>query len=46
MSKNISDDPFEDDTAIMLGNEGSGINNKQIASCDFLVPSLVRVFLG
>ena len=36
-AKNISDDPFEGDTAIMLGNEGSGMNNKQIASCDSFI---------
>jgi len=34
---NIDTLPFTRDTAFMLGNEGSGMNEKQLAICDYFV---------
>ena len=36
-AKNLGDEPFIGDTALMMGNEGSGMNSKQIAACDFFI---------
>ena len=36
-ARDLEDDPFDGDTAIMMGNEGSGMNQKQINACDYFV---------
>eukprot|EP00816_Leptocylindrus_hargravesii_P006292 CAMPEP_0196824638 /NCGR_PEP_ID=MMETSP1362-20130617/92599_1 /TAXON_ID=163516 /ORGANISM="Leptocylindrus danicus, Strain CCMP1856" /LENGTH=177 /DNA_ID=CAMNT_0042204959 /DNA_START=134 /DNA_END=664 /DNA_ORIENTATION=+ len=33
----LETEPFTGDTAIMMGNEGSGMNQKQIDACDFFI---------
>jgi tRNA G18 (ribose-2'-O)-methylase SpoU len=36
-SKSVTSHPFHGDTCFMLGNEGLGMNDHQIAACDSLV---------
>ena len=33
----VEDEPFEGDTAFMMGNEGQGMNEKQMNVCDGFV---------
>ena len=36
-AKDVEGEPFEGDTAIMMGNEGQGMNEKQMSLCDGFV---------
>lgn len=36
-SEDVEGEPFEGDTAFMMGNEGQGMNEKQMSLCDGLV---------
>jgi tRNA G18 (ribose-2'-O)-methylase SpoU len=36
-AKDVEGEPFEGDTAIMMGNEGQGMNKKQMSLCDGFV---------
>jgi len=36
-AKDLEDEPFEGDTAFMMGNEGRGMNEKQMRLCDGFV---------
>lgn len=36
-SKNVTEQPFNKNTAFILGNEGTGLSDKQIALCDYFV---------
>lgn len=36
-AKDLEDEPFEGDTAFMMGNEGQGMNEKQMRVCDGFV---------
>ena len=36
-AKDLEDEPFEGDTAFMMGNEGQGMNEKQVRLCDGFV---------
>ena len=36
-ARDVADKPFEGDTAIMMGNEGTGMSRKQLEACDYFV---------